>query len=109
MYGCQIASHRMDTLLLILFKIPHLHLNRNILFFHIVTAFAEVMKLMTGSNWRLTSYHFRDQQVHEAFGRGQQPRHFVGTQHGRQFARIAQADELARNIRPVESVCKEEA
>jgi predicted AAA+ superfamily ATPase len=28
-------------------------------------AFAEVMKLMTGSNWRLTPYHFRDQQMHE--------------------------------------------
>jgi predicted AAA+ superfamily ATPase len=27
--------------------------------------FSEVMKLMTGSNLRLTPYHFRDQQMHE--------------------------------------------
>jgi hypothetical protein len=45
----------------------------------------------------------------EAFGRRQQASDFFGTQHRRQLAGIAQADELAGQIRPVERVREEEA
>ena len=52
--------------------------------------------------------HGQGGTVLEAFGRPQQPRDFVGTQHRRQLAGIAQADELAGQIRPVERVREEE-
>jgi hypothetical protein len=45
----------------------------------------------------------------EAFGRSQQPRDFFATQHRGQLARIAQANQLTGQIRPVERLGKEEA
>ena len=44
----------------------------------------------------------------EAGRRGQQARDLVGAEHDREFARIAQADQLAGEVWPVDGVVKEE-
>lgn len=47
--------------------------------------------------------------VLEAGRRRDQPRGLVRAQHGRQFTRVAQAEELAGEIRPVDRVVEEKA
>jgi hypothetical protein len=44
----------------------------------------------------------------EARGCRQQPRHLVLAQHHRQFAHVPHADQLARQVRAVESLNEEE-